>query len=248
MMRRRESLAAGNRRQRTLLAAALSLALLVSAVVLSQALGTAGLETRLTERNQPPGWKHPFGTDWMGRDMLTRTLRGLLVSLVVGLTASVLSAGLGLLLGLISAALGGKVDAAITWLIDLFMSLPHLVAMILISFTLGGGLVGVVASVTATHWTGLARIIRAEVLQIKSADYVQFSARIGRSRAWIARHHILPHLLPQFIVGLILLFPHAILHEAAITFVGIGLSPHQPAVGVISVSYTHLTLPTIYSV
>jgi len=242
MMRRRESLAAGNRRQRTLMAAALSLALLVSAVVLSQALGTAGLETRLTERNQPPGWKHPFGTDWMGRDMLTRTLRGLLVSLVVGLTASVLSAGLGLLLGLISAALGGKVDAAITWLIDLFMSLPHLVAMILISFTLGGGLVGVVASVTATHWTGLARIIRAEVLQIKSADYVQFSARIGRSRAWIARHHILPHLLPQFIVGLILLFPHAILHEAAITFVGIGLSPHQPAVGVIlSESMRHLS-------
>ncbi len=232
----------GNRRRRTLWTAGLSLALLVGIIVLGQALGTGGLETRLEERNQPPGLAHPFGTDWMGRDMLTRTVRGLTISLVVGLTASIFSAVLGLLLGLISATLGGKVDTAITWLIDLFISLPHLVTMILISFTLGGGLAGVIVSVTATHWTGLARIIRAEVLQLKSADYVHLSLRMGRSRVWIARHHILPHLLPQFIVGLILLFPHAILHEAGITFIGIGLSPHQPAVGIIlSESMRHLS-------
>ncbi len=230
-----------NRRRRTLWAAGSSLALLVCVVILGQALGEAGLETHLESRNQPPGWSHPFGTDWMGRDMLTRTLRGLTISLAVGLTASTLSAGLGLLLGLASATLGGKVDAAITWLIDLFMSLPHLVALILISFTLGGGLIGVVASVAATHWTGLARIIRAEVLQLRTADYVQLSLRLGRPRRWIAYCHILPHLWPQFIVGLILLFPHAILHEAGITFIGIGLSPHQPAVGIIlSESMRHL--------
>lgn len=232
----------GNRRRRTLWTLFLSLALLISIVILGQALGTGGLETRLGERNRPPCMAHPFGTDWLGRDMLTRTLRGLTISLAVGLIASLFSAALGLLLGLLSAILGGRVDAAITWLIDLFMGLPHLVALILISFVLGGGLVGVVASVTATHWTGLARIIRAEVLQLKSADYVLFSARIGRPRFWIARHHILPHLLPQFIVGLILLFPHAILHEAGITFIGIGLSPHQPAVGIIlSESMRHLS-------
>ncbi|MCX7854646.1 MAG: ABC transporter permease [Anaerolineae bacterium] len=223
----------GNRRRRTLWTAALSLVVLVGIVGLGQALGAEGLATHLEERNQPPSLKHPFGTDWMGRDMLTRTLRGLTISLVVGLGASTISAGVGLLLGLISATFGGKVDAVITWLIDLFMSLPHLVALILISFALGGGLTGVIVSVAATHWMGLARIIRAEVLQLKSADYVQASARMGRSRLWIARHHILPHLLPQFIVGLILLFPHAVLHEAGITFIGIGLSPHQPAIGII---------------
>lgn len=241
-MRRWTGVLWGNRRRRTLWTLFLSLALLTAIVILGQVLGTRGLETRLEERNRPPCMAHPFGTDWLGRDMLTRTLRGLTISLAVGLIASLFSAALGLLLGLLSAILGGKVDAVITWLIDMFMGLPHLVALILISFALGGGLVGVVASVTATHWTGLARIIRAEVLQLKSADYVLFSTRIGRPRFWIARHHILPHLLPQFIVGLILLFPHAILHEAGITFIGIGLSPHQPAVGIIlSESMRHLS-------
>ncbi len=231
-----------NRRRRTVWMASLSLVFVLGIVMAGQILGTEGLQTHLERRNQPPCLAHPFGTDWLGRDMLTRTLRGLTISLAVGTSASLFSAALGLILGLLSAAVGGKVDAAITWLIDLFMSLPHMVALILISFTLGGGLVGVVASVTATHWTGLARIIRAEVLQLKGADYVQLSARLGRSRWWIARHHILPHLIPQFIVGLILLFPHAILHEAGITFIGIGLSPHQPAVGIIlSEAMRHLS-------
>lgn len=233
---------AGNRRRRTLWTAGLSLAFLFFLLVFGRGRSENGLATHLELRNQPPSFVYPFGTDWMGRDMLTRTLRGLTVSLLVGLAASVLSAGLGLLLGLASATFGGKMDMLITWLIDLFMSLPHLVALILISFTMGGGLTGVVISVTATHWTGLARLIRAEVLQIKTAEYIQLSARLGRSRLWIARHHILPHLLPQFLVGLILLFPHAILHEAGITFIGIGLSPHQPAVGIIlSESMRHLS-------
>ena len=79
-------------------------------------------------------------------------------------------------------------------------------------------------------------------MQVKSSDYVQLSARLGHSPWWIAYHHLLPHIVPQFIVGLILLFPHAILHEAGLTFVGIGLSPHTPAIGIIlSESMRHLS-------
>lgn len=231
-----------SRRARALATMALSLGLLIGIALLAGALGSDGLQTRLDARNQPPSWAHPFGTDWLGRDMLTRTLQGLTVSLQVGLIASALSAALGLLIGLAAALLGSRVDAAVTWLIDVFMSLPHMVALILIAFVFGGGVNGVIASVALTHWTGLARVMRAEALQLKTADYVQLSARLGRSRLWIARHHFLPHLLPQFAVGLLLLFPHAILHEAGITFIGIGLSPHQPAVGIIlSESMRHLS-------
>lgn len=231
-----------NRRVRTLGMIAFSVAVLAVMMLLAQVLGVDGLQTRLDVRNQPPSWANPFGTDWLGRDMFTRTLQGLTISLQVGLIASALSAVLGLLVGLAAATLGGWVDAAITWLIDLFMSLPHMVALILIAFVFGGGVNGVIASVALTHWTGLARVIRAEVLQLKTADYVQLSARFGHSKMWIARHHLLPHLFPQFVVGLLLLFPHAILHEAGITFIGIGLSPHQPAVGVIlSESMRHLS-------
>ena len=84
-----------------------------------------------------------------------------------------------------------------------------------------------------THWPSLARVIRAEVMQIRSAEFVQVSQQMGKSRWWIALHHILPHIAPQLLIGFMLLFPHVILHEAAVTFLGLGLSPHEPAIGII---------------
>jgi peptide/nickel transport system permease protein len=185
----------------------------------------------LLSRNQPPTFTHPFGTDWLGRDMLTRTLHGF--SLTIGLLTAICSAVIALAIGSTSAILGGKVDAFITWIIDVFLSLPHLVLIILVAFAVGGGVPGVFVSITLTHWTNLARLLRAEVLQLRSADYVQLSAKLGHSPLWIARHHMLPHLVPQFLVGLVLLFPHAILHEAGLTFLGLGLPPETPAIGII---------------
>lgn len=231
-----------NRRQRTLLAIGSCLLFFVLLVGTRYWIGESGLQTALDQRNQPPSLAHPLGTDWLGRDMLTRTLHGLVLSLRVGLLAASISALIGTLLGLSAAIFGGVVDTIITWLVDLFYSLPHLVLLILISFALGGGLQGALIAVAFTHWPGLTRLIRAEALQVKSSDYVQLSARFGHSPWWIARRHLLPHLIPQFIVGLILLFPHAILHEAGLTFVGIGLSPHTPAIGIIlSESMRHLS-------
>lgn len=100
-------------------------------------------------------------------------------------------------------------------------------------FRFRGGAKGVIIGVACSHWPNLTRIIRAEVLQLRTSQFVQVSRHMGRKRVWIAVKHMLPHLLPQFFVGLVLLFPHAILHEASITFLGFGLSPHQPAIGVI---------------
>jgi peptide/nickel transport system permease protein len=223
----------GNRRRQTLAIAALCSIILITLLFSTQIIGTAGLEIALTQRNLPPSLAHPFGTDWLGRDMLTRTLHGLSLSLWVGLLTAVVSAVLGLILGTVSATLGGKVDAVIIWIIDVFFSLPHLVLIILVAFAMGGGTQGLIIAIALTHWPSLARILRAEVLQIKSSAYVELSAKLGHSPLWIARHHILPHLIPQFLVGLILLFPHAILHEAGLTFLGLGLSAQTPAIGII---------------
>ena len=89
------------------------------------------------------------------------------------------------------------------------------------------------AGISLTHWPSLARLIRGEVLQLKESQYVKISSKLGMSRFKIACTHMLPHLLPQFLTGLILMFPHAILHEASITFLGFGLSPEEPAIGII---------------
>ncbi|MDZ7950804.1 ABC transporter permease [Nostoc sp. DedQUE09] len=222
-----------NRRSRTFMLIALCVIVLSVLLLGTQLIGKAGLEISLQERNQPPTLAHPFGTDWLGRDMFTRTLHGLSLSLWVGLLTASFSAVIALVLGTLSATLGGKVDAFIIWIIDVFFSLPHLVLVILIAFAVGGGVKGLIIAITITHWMNLARLLRAEVLQIKSSDYVQLSSKLGHSPLWIARNHILPHLVPQFLVGLILLFPHAILHEAGLTFLGLGLPPEIPAIGII---------------
>ncbi|CAN5771243.1 ABC transporter permease [soil metagenome] len=231
-----------SRRQQTLAAIILGTLFLLAIILSPWFLGESGLTTVLTQRNQPPSWGHPFGTDWLGRDMLRRSLHGLSLSLRVGLLAASVSALIGTGLGLAAGTFGGWVDAVIIWVIDVFFSLPHLVLLILIAFAVGGGTKGVIIAVALTHWTSLARVIRAEVLQTNSADYVHLSRQLGKSSLWIARHHMVPHIVPQLLVGLILLFPHAILHEAALSFIGIGISPHLPAIGIIlAESMRHLS-------
>ncbi len=153
--------------------------------------------------------------------------------MTVGIAASCVSAVIAILVG-IAAAVGTRaVDGAVSWLIDLMMGIPHTVLIILISFSLGRGLRGLLVGIAATHWTSLARLIRGEVMQLRSQHFIAVSRRLGKSSGWILLHHLLPHLAPQFIVGLILMFPHAILHEASVSFLGYGLAPEQPAIGII---------------
>ncbi|WP_225748785.1 ABC transporter permease [Paraeggerthella sp. Marseille-Q4926] len=222
----------GNRRL-TLAAFAVAVAALAAIVAAGLAVTGSAMDTDFALKNLAPSWEHPFGTDWMGRDMLLRTLAGLSTSVLVGLLAAGVSSVIALVLGAAAALGGKKVDAVVTWLIDLMMGVPHIVLLILISFALGKGFWGVTIGVAITHWPSLARVVRAEILQCKESTFVAAARKLGQSPARIAVKHMLPYVLPQFLVGLILLFPHAILHEAAITFLGFGLPPEQPAIGVI---------------
>jgi ABC-type dipeptide/oligopeptide/nickel transport system permease subunit len=231
-----------SRRKRTLVIF-MAAALFLTAVFVSGVLTVpAAYDVNFQEKNLSPGFRHPFGTDWLGRDMLARTLKGLSTSIIVGISASVVSTVMALALGVAAATMGRKIDTAVTWFVDLFLSVPHMILIILISIAVGKGFMGVLIGVAATHWTSLTRVIRAEVLALRSQPYLIAARALGKGPLWIGRKHILPHVLPQFMRALILLFPHAILHEAAITFLGFGLSPEQPAIGVIlSESMQYLT-------
>lgn len=128
----------------------------------------------------------------------------------------------------------------VSFCIDWVMGVPHILLLILISVALGRGFRGVAVGIALTHWPSLARVIRAEVLQLREQPYIRIAEKLGKSRWYVMRKHMMPHLASQFFVGLVLLFPHAILHEASVTFLGFGLSAEQPAIGVIlseSMSY-----------
>ena len=222
-----------NRRQWTLCSILIAIVFLLVVLFAGLFLDEESISSNLTDRNAAPSLSHLFGTDWLGRDMFARTVMGLSLSMKVGLIGAIGSASIALFLGMAAATLGKTADRFISWLIDLFLSVPHLVTLILIAFVVGGGFKGIVIGLTLTHWPSLARIIRAEVMQIRSAEFIQVSRQMGKPGWWIALHHIFPHIAPQLLIGFMLLFPHVILHEAAITFLGLGLSPHEPAIGII---------------
>lgn len=210
---------------RLVLFTGLMLLVLLAAFLAGRLIPDSAVAADFTRVKEPPSWSHPFGTDHLGRDLLLRTLKGLSTSLTIGIVASLISAIAAVLIGIAAATGSRAVDGFITWLIDLVMGVPHTVLVILISFACGRGLKGLLIGVAATHWTSLARLIRGEVLQLRSQQYVAVSRRLGKSSGWILLHHLLPHLIPQFLVGLILMLPHAILHEASISFLGYGLPP-----------------------
>lgn len=231
-----------NQRQRALLLSAFAALVLLAVTVAGLLLADAAVVTDFSRKNLAPCLAYPFGTDWMGRDMLARTLTGLSLSIRIGVLTAAVSAVVALAVGIAAATLGRRVDAVLSWCIDLVMGIPHILLVMLISLAFGKGFLGVVAGVSLSHWTSLSRLLRGEVLQLRGAPYVLAAEKLGRTKLQVARDHLLPHLLPQFLTGLILLFPHAILHEASVTFLGFGLSSEQPAIGVIlSESMSYLT-------
>ncbi len=227
-----------NLRQKTLLTIGLTSLVLV-VIFISGTLINANLPTDFSIKMQGPSFEHLFGTDWMGRDMFIRTLKGLSLSIVIGLGASIISSIVATLLAFL-ASTNKAADTFVSWLIDLFASIPHILLIMMISIGFGKGAFGVTMAVAFSHWVNLTRVLRAEVLQIQTSEFVALSGKFGKSKLWIARQHILPLVMSQIFVGTLLVFPHAIMHESSVTFLGFGLSPHEPAIGIIlseSMSY-----------
>ena len=222
-----------NQRQKVLISLTISAVVLTAVCILGALCADAARATDFSKKNLAPSLNCLFGTDWMGRDMFIRSLTGLSISIRIGFLTACFSAVAAFIMGTMAACLGRVTDAVIGGIIDLVMGIPHILLLILISFAVGKGFWGVLIGISLTHWTSLARLLRGEVMQLRESQYIQVAKKLGKGRLYIALKHMTPHLLPQLFVGMVLLFPHAILHEASITFLGFGLPPEQPAVGVI---------------
>ncbi len=179
----------------------------------------------------PPSWSHPFGTDDLGRDLLLRCVYGLRVSLLVGVAAALTATVIGTAVGATAGALGGWADRALMRLVDTFSSVPHLLLGIFIVAMFRPGVWPVVVSVALTHWLSTARIVRAEVLSLRSRPYIDAAVSGGASRWRVAVRHLLPAVLPQAALAAVLMVPHAMWHESALSFLGLGLPTHLASLG-----------------
>ncbi|MFD0065349.1 ABC transporter permease [Streptomyces sp. NPDC056690] len=211
-------------------------AVLVAAVVLAVLVvpPLAHLDEQavdLAAKLQPPSWTHPFGTDDVGRDLLLRCVYGLRVSLLVGVVAAVVATVIGTTVGALAGAVGGWTDRVVMRLVDVFSSVPHLLLGIFIVAMFRPGVWPVVVSVALTHWLSTARIVRAEVLSLRSRPYIDAAVSAGSSRRRIAVRHLLPGVLPQAALAAVLMVPHAVWHESALSFLGLGLPAHQASLG-----------------
>lgn len=191
--------------------------------------------------------KFILGTDKYGRDLLSRMLIGIRISLAIGFVAVFISLIIGITLGAIAAYFGGKIDAAIMWLINVTWSIPTLLLVIAITLALGKGFWQVFIAVGLTMWVEVARVVRGQVMSVKQMQYVTAAKALGFSDFRIILRHILPNALAPVIIISAANFAGAILIESGLSFLGIGAQPPMPSWGgIIKDHYAYIILGKPY--
>lgn len=178
----------------------------------------------------PPSLRHPFGTDDLGRDLLVRVLHGGRISLAVGAATMMITAVAGAFVGLISGY-SARVDFVLMRLMDILMSFPSLLLALAIMASLGSSEFNVVVALSLAYTPRTARVVRSAVLAIREATYVEAARALGISTMRILIRHVLPGAIPVLIVQQTFIFAYAILGEAGLSFVGVGIQPPTPSWG-----------------
>ncbi len=179
----------------------------------------------------PPGGQYPLGTDSQGRDVLSRVLYGARISLAVGLVSQAVAVTLGVTLGLLSGYYGRWVDALIMRLADVTLAFPTLLLLIAVAAAVQPTLLVVFIIIGAVGWAGMARLVRGQVLILRSAEYVTAARALGARDRSILLRHLLPNVRAQVIVAATLGMAAAIMAEAALSFIGLGAQPPTPSWG-----------------
>ncbi len=194
----------------------------------------------LTRRLIPPlwspkgNWTHPLGTDNLGRDYLSRTLYGARISLLIGLSVMVISGIIGTVMGLVAGYFGGRVDLVITFLITTRLAMPVILVALAVVALLGGSLLVVILTLELLKWDRFAVVMRSATQQTRSLDYVAAAEAAGASTARIVLREVLPNIAPHLIVVATVEAASAILLEAALSFLGLGVQPPLPSWGLMS--------------
>ncbi len=176
-------------------------------------------------------WEHPLGTDHLGRDYLSRLIYGARVSLLIGAVAALISGVIGTAMGVAAGYFGGKVDAVVTFLINVRLAMPVVLVALAVVAILGGSLQVVIGVLGLLLWDRFAVVMRASTLQVRRREYVAAAQAIGASTSRVILSEIMPNIVNNLIVIVTLEMAHAILLEAALSFLGLGVQPPTPSWG-----------------
>jgi peptide/nickel transport system permease protein len=185
----------------------------------------------LARRLERPSLSHPFGLDELGRDILSRLLAGARISLLVGIAVVSVSSVVGMILGSIAGYFGGLADDLISRVVDVLMAFPGILLAIALVAVLGPSLTNVVLALSVIGWVGYARLVRSQALRTRELEFVQAARAIGAGAPRIVLRHVLPTALPAVVVQATLGMAGAIIAEAALSFLGLGVQPPTPSWG-----------------
>lgn len=191
-------------------------------------------DQKLENSNMEPSSSHWFGTDNLGRDMLTRVLYGARISLSIGIVASLINLTIGVIYGGISGYFGGRVDSIMMRVVDVLYGIPLLLYVILLMVVLEPGLTNIFIALGLVYWLRMARIVRGQILSLKEQEYILAARLIGTGTWRILLRHLIPNSMGPIIVTMTLAIPEAIFTEAFLSFIGLGVSAPMASWGVLA--------------